>query len=409
MAASSTTTTTATTSTFPAIIAYPPDIHPDGPIQPKWRFHPTLRLSRGPAPKELQIRMLAAGVCHTDALISSTPASYRGYPFIPGHEGAGYVEAVGEGVTVAQVGDPVLLSYDACDACECCVKGGTGAWCERFGELNSAGVEGEFLLEGGNGGGGGGEARVEDGGGVLGKFFGQSSFAGRSLVKERCVVNVKGLVSGDEELKLLAPLGCGLMTGAGNVVNIFDVGSEDIVLVTGLGGVGLGAVMAAKAREAKAIVVVDRVKSRLALARELGATHVVDTTGMDLDQLAEEIKKAVGDLRIGYGLETTGVVKIVEQGIRAVGHRGHFVSVGVPPMDKTVTVGVADMMLGGKTYSYNYFGDSEPRVMAPQMMTWWREGKFPLEKLVKFFPAKDVDEALNGMHDGTVIKPVLLW
>lgn len=382
-------------TSFPAIIAHTPHVSTPGP---DFRYHAAVSLARSaPGPKELRVRMLAAGVCHTDLLVASIPLPHHGYPFVAGHEGAGYVEAVGEQVSVAKVGDPVLLSYSACGACECCGRGGK-AWCERFSELNSVGVPGEFVVEGEKG-------REE----VMGKFFGQSSFAACSLVEEASVVNVKGLVQGDEELKVLAPLGCGVMTGAGNVVNVFKAGEDDVLLVTGLGGVGLGAVMAAKARGVKAIVVVDKVKSRLELAKELGATHLVDTSDIELDQLAEEIKKTVGDLRIGYGVETTGVLKIIEQGVQALGHRGHFATVGVPPMDKTVTFGVADMLLGGKTYSCNYFGDSDPHVMLPQMIKWWREGKFPLERLVKYIPAKDFEQALHGMHDGTVIKPVLLW
>ena len=181
------------------------------------------------------------------------------------------------------------------------------------------------------------------------------------------------------------------------------------MLVTGLGGVGLGAVMAAKARGAKAIVVVDRVKERLELAKELGATHLVDTTGVKLEDLAARIKEVTGGMRIAFGLETTGVTKIIEQGVMSVGHRGHFATVGVPPFTDTIHLGVMDVLGSNKTYSCNYMGDSDAKEMIPLMIKWWREGKLPLEKLVGYFKAEDFEKALHGMHDGSVIKPVLLW
>ena len=148
--------------------------------------------------------MIATGVCHTDLVVSSMPAPYGNYPVVLGHEGAGVVEAVGSGVSVAKAGDLVLLSYSFCNECECCSYGASKAWCERFSEFNTAGRDGLFEMA---------EGKEK----VRGKYFGQSSFAARSLVDENSVVNVSGLVKGEEEAKVLAPLGCGIMTGAGNV------------------------------------------------------------------------------------------------------------------------------------------------------------------------------------------------
>jgi Zn-dependent alcohol dehydrogenase len=384
------------TDPFSAIICHPPSFSEKGVPHPTWKFaSQTLTLPRGPAAKELQIRILATGICHTDLVVSSAPPPYANYPVVLGHEGAGIVEAVGEGVTVAKVGDKVLLSYSYCDACELCKFGKSKAWCEAFSKENVAPVEGMF--------------HDEKEGGVRGKYFGQSSFAARTLVNEVSVVNVSGLVETEEELKLLAPLGCGIMTGAGNMQNVLQVGERDAVLVTGLGGVGLGGVMAAKARGAKAIVVVDRVTSRLELAKELGATHVVDTTGISLVDLAKKIKEVTADMRIGYALETSGVTKIAEQAVLAVGHRGHVAVVGVAPYTESVSLPNGEMMPRSKTFSMNVLGDSNAAEMVPVLIRWWRDGKLPLEKLVKFFKAEDFETALHGMHDGSVIKPVLVW
>lgn len=382
-------------TTFPALICHPPTFTPSGHPHPIFIYTPTTTLARDPTSHELTIRIIAAGVCHTDILVASFPPPFTTYPMIMGHEGAGIVEEVGADVTVAKRGDLVLLSYDSCQGCGCCKKGG-GAWCERFAEFNTLGREGLFSNSDG------------EKGGVRGKFFGQSSFSSRTVVSEQCVVNVGKLGVTEEEAKLLAPLGCGIMTGAGNMVNIFDVGREDAVLITGVGGVGLGAVMAAKVRGAKAIVVVDRVKERLELAKELGATHVVDTTGLEMEKLAEKIREVYPE-RIAYGLDCAGNTGLVGQGMKAIGHRGHFASVGVPPFTEEYKFGVMDMMQQGKKYSCNFYGDAEAKDMVPQMIQWWREGKLPLEKFVKFFPAKEMDKALQGMHDGSVVKAVLLW
>ncbi|KPI42021.1 Aryl-alcohol dehydrogenase [Cyphellophora attinorum] len=366
---------------FSAIICHPPTFTASGVPTPSWKFaSKTLTLPRSPAPKELQIRVLATGICHTDLVVSSAPPPYANYPVVLGHEGAGIVEAVGEGVTVAKPGDKVLLSYSYCDACELCKYGKSKAWCEEFSPQNVAPIEGMFQN---------GEEKVR------GKYFGQSSFAARTLVNEVSVVNVSRMVETEEELKLLAPLGCGIMTGAGNMQNVLKVGERDVVLVTGLGGVGLGGVMAAKARGAKAIVVVDRVKSRLELAKELGATH--------------KIKEVTAGLRIAYALETSGVTKIAEQAVLAVGHRGHVAVVGVAPPTESVSLPNAEMMRRSKTLSNNVLGDSNAADMVPLLIRWWREGKLPLEKLVKFFKAEDFEAVLHGMHDGSVIKPVLVW
>jgi len=150
--------------------------------------------------------------------------------------GAGYVRAIGPKVTKRlDVGDPVLLSFDHCTKCTQC-RSGHPAYCSAFSPLNVAGEPSTFQGAGGA---------------VAGQFFGQSSFANLSAVKEASVVNVKGLIKGEDELKLFAPMGCGFQTGAGTVVNLAKATSEDSVVVMGLGGVGLAAVMVSQQRRKK--------------------------------------------------------------------------------------------------------------------------------------------------------------
>ena len=344
--------------------------------------------------------MVATGICHTDVWGSSLPepvaqAMGMSYPSILGHEGAGYVESVGSDVTVAKPGDAVLLSYDYCGDCEECKQvPGKGTYCDEFGLRNTTGIPKKFKLE--------------DGQHAAGKWFGQSSFAQYSLVEEKSVVNVTGQVK-EEEMKVLAPLGCGLMTGSGAIVNVCKVKEGDAVLVTGIGAVGLGAIMAAKIQGCKTIVALDRVKPRLEIAKELGATHVVDTTGAKLEDVAAKIKEVIGDVQLKYCIETTGVPTIVEQVMQALGRKGKIISIGIPPLDGEVKFKFMDIAFQGKTYQWNILGDSISREALPMMIKWWREGKFPVEKLCKFFKATEVEAALKGMEDGSAIKPVLVW
>jgi len=143
--------------------------------------------------------------------------------------GAGYVTKVGSNVTVAQVGDPVLLSFASCSSCYIC-KDGYPSYCASFGELNIVANEPHFKLQSSNSTVGGG-------------FFGQSSFSNIALVRQDSVVNVKGIVKDEEELKMCAPLGCGIQTGSGTILRAAHARPEDTVVVVGLGGVGLSAIL----------------------------------------------------------------------------------------------------------------------------------------------------------------------
>lgn len=258
----------ASTTKARAIVAHTPAAENFTPGS-NWRLQ-TISVPADPKHGELLVEMCASGICHSDLLTSAVPTGTPGvgYPRVVGHEGAGYVRAIGPGVTKSvSVGDPVLLSFDHCGSCESC-SAGHPAYCASFMALNIPCVEEVF--------------RSEDGReGIAGKSFGQSSFASFSVVNEKCILPAKDLVRSKEELQLFAPLGCGIQTGAGAVLNIAKPGPKDRVMVLGLGGVGLSAVMAAKTLGCAQIVGVDKVKSRIELAKELGATHGYDTTGVE--------------------------------------------------------------------------------------------------------------------------------
>jgi Zn-dependent alcohol dehydrogenase len=198
---------------------------------PSWRKE-KVQL-REPDEDELLVRMIASGVCHTDILISSFPEGVPGfqpYPKILGHEGAGVVEEVGSKVSNVKKGDKVLLSFDYCgrEGCRAC-EDETPSYCNEFFAKNLFNVPNVYQVDGERSAGG--------------LFFGQSSFSSIALVKETSVVNVEQLVKDEEELKLFAPMGCGYQTGAAAVTELVNVGKKDVVVVFGLGGVGMSAIM----------------------------------------------------------------------------------------------------------------------------------------------------------------------
>jgi Zn-dependent alcohol dehydrogenase len=373
---------------YPAVVCYPPNPGPD------WRVE-TVKIPRSPKEHELKVRMLATGICHSDVFISCIPDGVMGtrYPRVLGHEGAGIVEEVGPGVTVAKVGDPVLLSYNYCKSCDLC-KIQKEPYCLKWRILNVIGEKGIFET-----------SKAED---AIAKFMGQSSFASMSIVSEGSVVNVKGMVKNNEELKLMAPLGCGLMTGSGAVVNSAKAQPHDIVLVTGIGAVGLGAVMAAKISGCKEIIAVDRVVSRLEVAKELGATIVLDTSKPDTN-FVEEMKKLINGQRISYVVETTGVIPVIQACAQAMGKHGKLIQIGIPALGSELTIRLSEFFGFNKTFECHGLGDTTGQAHIPKMLQWYREGKFPIEKIVKYFPAKDALQALHEMESGTAIKPVIVW
>lgn len=383
-------------TSFPAIVAY----EPTAPHTPNWRYE-TIKLARSLKSHELLVRMVATGICHTDIHYGTeTPAAdgSKGvrYPWIMGHEGVGIIQEVGSDVIEHRVGDPVILSYDFCGECVMCMTG-RPSYCDE-GEMRTVlGAESNCYI-------------TDAGENIRGKFFGQSSFASFSVVNPASVVSLRGLVDAENEdgMKVLAPLGCGLQTGAGAVMNSGATSDTDIVVVTGLGGVGLGAIMGAKIAGVESIIAVDRVKSRLDMAKELGATHVLDTNDLQGD-ISKSIQNVVNNRRISLAIETTGVPSVMNSAMLSLGTKGKHIQIAPPPPDFQLAIPPFDLFRKSKVIEGSIQGSAIAREFVPRMLQWHQEGRFPIEKFVTFSPAKDFDEALQGMKDGTVIKPVLVW
>jgi len=353
---------------------------------------------------ELLVEMVASGVCHTDVLVGdldagSAPIAF--YPRVLGHEGSGFVREVGEGVTVAEAGDPVLLSFDFCNKCEIC-KSNHHSNCLEFNALNF-GPHNVFKSAN--------ASSDSDKANIGGAFFGQSSFANFSIVRQTSVVNAKDLVKDKGELQLFAPLGCGIQTGCGTVINVSGAGPKDVICIMGLGGVGLSAVMGAKISECRTIIGIDRVQKRLDLAKELGATHVIDGSKLDEGKTLSDMVKEIAD---GVGptitIDTTGAPILMESGMQFTRNRGKYIQIGSAPFDYQLSsVNAFEFMLAGKQWIGAIEGGAYPPEFVPKMVHWYKEGKFPIDKIMKLMPADEFQQALKEMHDGTTIKPIITW
>jgi len=336
------------------------------------------------APKsdEVLIKVVATGVCHTDAVARDLGVSP--YPIVLGHEGAGIVERIGENVTSLAPGDHVVVSFAHCGRCENCLTGRPTV-CTRFNELNFGG-----RMEDGT-------YRLRQGDTDLCTFFGQSSFGTHVVAHERNVVKMDR----DVDLSLLGPLGCGIQTGAGTVLNRLKPEFGTSIAVYGCGAVGLSAIMAARIANCQYIFAVDVHDNRLQLAEELGATHALNGKQVDV---VKEIKAASGG-GTHYGVETTGVPAVVRQCLHALRPLGQAAIVGVTP-EMTIDVH-NDLMAEGKAMIGVIEGDSVPRVFIPKLIEFYKAGKFPFDKLVKFYAFDEINQAFEDSAKGTTIKPVL--
>lgn len=338
-----------------------------------------------PRSDEVLVRIVATGLCHTDILVRDGIMPVP-FPIVLGHEGAGTIIAVGSAVTDLMPGDPVVLTYLSCGHCRQC-EGGSTASCAHIRGLCFSGArpDGSHALRGGEG-----EALND-------RFFGQSSFATHCIANRRNVVKV----SAEAPLELLGPLGCGVMTGAGTVWNALRVGPGDSFAVHGAGAVGLSAVMAARVAGATTIIAVDVVPSRLALARELGATHVVDATQEDSVAAIRSITKGGS----GFALDTTGRPSVMQSAVSALRQRG--VAALVAATEPVLQLDLHDLLAGCKSLVGVIEGGGVANDVIIRLIDLHSKGLFPFERMVRMYDASQINEAVKDVLAGTTIKPIL--
>ncbi len=332
---------------------------------------------------EVRVRVVGVGVCHTDLICRDQLYPVR-FPAVFGHEGSGIVEQVGAKVSKVRPGDHVVMTYRACGRCAACVRGDPTHCANIFG-CNFGGARSD------------GSATVHlHGEAIFANFFNQSSFAAHALASEANTVKVPN----DVPLEYLGPLGCGIQTGAGAVINTLKPCAGSSLAVFGCGSVGLAAVMAARVVGCTAIIAIDPNQRRRNLACELGATVALDPGQC---KVVDEIQKMGG---ADFSLECTAIPAVFRQAVDCLAVPGVCGLVGAAPLGTEVTLDMNSIMFG-RTVVGIIEGQSVPDVFIPKLVELFRQGRLPLDKIITFYPLEDIGQAVRDSESGKVVKAVL--
>ena len=337
-----------------------------------------------PRADEVLVRVVAAGVCHTDLF---APQRFP-LPAVFGHEGSGVVEQTGIAVTRVRRGDRVAMTFGSCGRCQNCLTEQTAA-CEAGHHLQFGGERED------------GSTTLRDAAGmpVHGSFFQQSSFATHALATERNVTKLPD----DMPLELAGPLGCGIQTGAGAVLNTLAAQPGTNIAIFGVGSVGLAAVMAAQLARCARIVAIDVSPERLALAREFGATHALDA------REGEVVARLRGIVPRGmdFSFENAGQVQTFNDAIECLARKGSCAIATVPLMAAPFPYSPFPILTGGKKLIGCLEGDSVPDRFIPLLAEHYLAGRLPFDRIVKYYDFNDIATALDDAHAQRAIKPIL--
>ncbi|MEQ9010443.1 MAG: zinc-dependent alcohol dehydrogenase family protein [Algiphilus sp.] len=342
-----------------------------------------------PGPGELLVRVRAAGVCHSDLSVVNASRP-RPVPMVLGHEAAGDIEAVGAGVTDFTVGDRVVFSFvPSCGRCSFCAEG-RPVLCAPGAAANAAGT----LLSGAR--------RWRDAEGqACHHHLGVSAFAEYTVVSERSAVRIDP----DLPAEVAALFGCAVMTGVGAAVNTASVRPGESVVIYGMGGVGLAALLGAVAAGAWPIVAVDPVAEKLALAQRLGASHVVQARDDDALTQIREITGGGAD----YALETVGSEKVLEQAYFATARGGTTVTVGLPHPDRMLQIPAVSLVAEERSLRGSYMGSAVVSRDVPRFLALYRAGRLPVHELLTHRLAlDDINLAFDRLARAEAVRQVIL-
>ncbi|MCY1521549.1 putative alcohol dehydrogenase D [compost metagenome] len=340
-----------------------------------------------PGPGEVLVRIAAAGLCHSDLSILNGDRPRR-TPIVLGHEAAGVVEALGEGVTDLAPSDHVILVFvPSCGHCAPCAEG-RPALCEPGGAANVAGT----LL--------GGARRLSYRGEPMDHFVGVSAFAEYATVSRRSLHKI------DRELPLeiAAMFGCAVVTGVGAVVNTSQVRPGQTVAVVGLGGVGLAALMGALAAGAARVIAVDLAQDKLDFALALGATDSVNASDPDAAKRLRDMTEGGVD----HALEMVGSAKALEFAYKVTRRGGTTVTVGLPAAIQTLNTPVWHLVAEERTLKGSYLGSCVPRRDLGRFIALYRQGKLPVDRLLTGrLKLEEINEGFDRLQRGEAIRQIV--
>ena len=338
-------------------------------------------------PREVLVRIVGSGICHTDLGMIAT-AETDAAPIVLGHEGSGIVTAVGPEVERIEPGDHVVLSYNFCAECDNCARS-LPMHCRNFVPLNLVGAR----LDGSSALSSGGEQ-------VRGHFFGQSAWATYAVANEQnCVRVARNL-----PLELLAPLGCGIQTGAGAVLNTLHPDEGSSIAIFGTGSVGLAALLGAVVAGCDTIIAVDIQPARLAKAADLGATHTINSAEEDV---VERIREITGG-GVHYSVDCIGLGDVVRSALECLQSPGVCATVGFQGVPNEISVDQGHLLFGRSLIGV-IEGDAIPQEFVTRMIDLYQAGKFPFTELIDTFEFDQINEAIEAVHLGKVTKAVLTF
>jgi S-(hydroxymethyl)glutathione dehydrogenase/alcohol dehydrogenase len=341
-----------------------------------------------PGPGEVKIRVVASGVCHSDLSVLNGTIPLP-TPIVLGHEGAGIVEELGDGVTSVAVGDHVVLSFvPACGECYQC-RHHQAYLCEQSRAQSSAG-----LLDR--------TTRLTSQGAPLHQMACLGTYGPYAIVPAISTVKIPD----DVPLEIAALIGCGVLTGVGAAINTATIAPGDTVAVYGCGGVGLNVIQGARIAGAATIIAIDALASKLEMAKEFGATHTIDASTEDPVAAAA----AVNGRGVDVAFEVIGLGATMEQAIKTARAGGEVVFVGVPRMDVTIELNAAITWLyQAKTIKGCWYGSSNVYEDVPKLLELWRNGDLKLKELIsQEIDVEHVNEAFADMQAGTVARSVIV-
>jgi alcohol dehydrogenase len=340
-----------------------------------------------PGPDEVLVGIRAAGLCHSDLSVINGDRP-RPLPMALGHEAAGVVEALGQGVTDLAVGDHVVMVFmPSCGHCDPCA-GGRPALCEPGAAANG---RGELLT---------GSRRLHRDGEPLNHHLGCSAFADRAVVSRRSLVKIDPTLSFAEA----ALFGCAVLTGVGAVVNTAGLRAGQSAVVVGLGGVGLASVLGALASGASPVVAVDLSDDKLALARSLGPVQTVNAADPDAVDQVRALTRGGAD----FAFEMAGSVHALEAAWKMTRRGGTTITAGLPPPDAALPVNVVSLVGEERTLKGSYIGTCVPARDIPRYVALYREGRLAIDRLMSgTLPLEDINTGFDRLAAGEVVRLVV--